>query len=336
MLIGTPDRTVAGISAISVVGVLTRLVAAALLAIPLLAGAQYPAKPIRLVLPFPAGGVADSVGRIIAQRLSQSLGQPVIVDNRPGADGAIAGEVTAKAAADGYTLLLGTSSTFSAVPALRKHPPYDPISDFTPITLLGRFSFFVFVPADSPAKTLADFVRHAKANPGKLNYGTGNTPSILATAQFKSLADIDMVQVPYKGDAPAITDMLGGRLDMVIASTVPALALAKEGKVRALAALLGRRSPHLPEVPTMVEAGFPEYSVTSWAGLFGPAKLPREIVERLARQTTAILRQQDVMEQIERQAFEIETSTPEQLGAYVKEQRDVWMRAAKEAGLKPE
>jgi tripartite-type tricarboxylate transporter receptor subunit TctC len=316
--------------------VLVRFVGTILLSIPLFAQAQYPTKPIRLVLPFPAGGVADAVARIIGQRLSQTLGQPVVVDNRPGADGAIAGETVMKAASDGYTLLFGTSSTLSAVPALRKNPPYDPVTDFTPIALVGRFSFFVFVNAGMQAKTLPEFVRFARANPGKLNYGTGNTPSILATAQFKSLAGIDMLQVPYKGDAPAITDLLGGRVDMVIASTVPALALAKDGKIRALAALLGQRSSHLPDVPTMVEAGFPEYSVTSWAGLFGPARLPREIVEILERETNTILRQQDVKDQLERQAFEIEGSTPEQLRLYVKAQREVWQRAAREAGIQPE
>ena len=315
---------------------LIRFVGAILLAVPLLTQAQYPAKPIRLVLQFPAGGVADAVARILAQRLSQSLGQPVIVDNRPGADGAIAGETVMKAASDGYTLLFATNSTLSAVPALRKNPPYDPVADFTPISLVGRFSFFVFVNAGVQAKTLAEFVSYARANPGKLNYGTGNTTSILATAQFKSLAGIDMLQVPYKGDAPAATDLLGGRVDLVIGSTVPGLALAKDGKIRALATLLARRSSHLPDVPTMAEAGFPEYSVTSWAGLFGPAKLPREIVERLTRETNEILRRQDVKDQIERQAFEVEGSSPEELGAFVKEQLEVWRRAVREAGIQPE
>ena len=303
---------------------------------PLSALAQYPNKPIRMVLQFPAGGIADAVARIVAQPLSQALGQPVIVDNRPGADGAIAGEAVMKAAPDGYTLLLATNSTLSAVPTLRKNPPYDPVTDFAPISMVGRFSFFVFTRADVPAKTLADLVTYARANPGKLNYGTGNTTSILATAQFKSLAGIDMVQVPYKGDAPATTDLLGGRIDLVIASTVPGLALAKEGKIRALATLLARRSSHLPDVPTMAEAGFPKYSVTSWAAIFGPAKLPRAVVERLTREINAILQRPEIKEQLERQAFEGEASTPEELGAFVKEQLEVWRRAVREAGIPQE
>jgi len=308
-------------------------IALAFCAVPLSALAQYPNKPIRLVLQFPAGGIADSVARIVAQPLSQALGQPVIVENRPGADGAIAGEAVMKAAPDGYTLLLATNSTLSAVPTLRKNPPYDPVADFAPISMVGRFSFFVFTRADLPAKTLADLVTYARANPGKLNYGTGNTTSILATAQFKSLAGIDMLQVPYKGDAPATTDLLGGRIDLVIASTVPGLALAKEGKIRALATLLARRSSHLPDVPTMAEAGFPKYSVSSWAGIFGPAKLPRPIVERLTREINAILQRPEVKAQLDRQAFEGEASTPEELGAFVKEQLEVWRIAVREAGI---
>jgi tripartite-type tricarboxylate transporter receptor subunit TctC len=301
--------------------------------VPLSAPAQYPNKPVRLVLQFPAGGIADAVARILAQSLSQNLGQPVIVDNRPGADGAIAGEAVMKAAPDGYTLLLGTNSTLSAVPTMRKNPPYHPVTDLTPISMVGRFLFFVYTRVDVPAKTLAEFVTYARANPGKLNYGTGNTTSILATAQFKSLAGIDMLQVPYKGDAPAATDLLGGRVELVIGSTMPGLALTKEGKLRALATLQPRRSPHLPEVPTMAEAGFPEYSVTSWAGVFGPAKLPPPVVERLTREINAILRRPEVKEQIERQAFEVEASTPEELGAFVKEQLEVWRRAVREAGI---
>ena len=312
------------------------LVAFVIVALSFPALAQYPNKPIRLVLQFPAGGIADAVARIVAQPLSQALGQPVIVENRPGADGAIAGETVMKAAPDGYTLLLATNSTLSAVPTLRKNPPYDPVNDFAPISMLGRFSFFVFARPDLPAKTLADLVNYARANPGKLNYGTGNTTSILATAQFKSLAGIDMVQVPYKGDAPATTDLLGGRVDLVIASTVPGLALAKEGKIGALATLLSRRSAHLPNVPTMAEAGFPEYSVTSWAAIFGPARLPRPIVERLTREINAILQRPEVKDQLERQAFEYEGSSPEALGTFVKEQLEVWRRAVREAGIQQE
>lgn len=312
------------------------VLALGIFAAPLPALAQYPNKPIRLVLQFPAGGIADAVARIVAQPLAQALGQPVIVENRPGADGAIAGETVMKAAPDGYTLLLATNSTLSAVPTLRKNPPYDPVTDFAPISMVGRFSFFVFTHPDLPAKTLAELVNYARANPGKLNYGTGNTTSILATAQFKSLAGIDMMQVPYKGDAPATTDLLGGRVDLVIASTVPGLALAKEGKIRALATLLARRSSHLPDVPTMAEAGFPEYSVTSWAAIFGPAKLPRPVVERLTREINAILRRPEIKEQLDRQAFEVEGSTPEELGTFVKQQLEVWRRAVREAGIPQE
>lgn len=313
---------------------LIRFIGTILLAFPLLTQAQYPAKPIRLVVQFPPGGTADVLARILAQNLTQSLGQPVIVDNRPGADGAIAAEAVMKGANDGYTLLLASNSAFSAVPAMRKNPPYDPVTNFTPISLVGRFVFFFFTRNGLPAKTLQEFVSYARANPGKINYATGNTTSIVATAQFKSLAGIDMQHVPYKGDAPATADLLGGQVDLLIGTAVPGMALAKEGKIHVLASLLSRRP--VPGVPSMVQAGFAEPSVISWTGLFGPAKLPREIVERLTREVNVILRRPEVKDLIERNAFEVEGSTPEELGAFVKQQLDVWRRALHEAGIQPE
>jgi tripartite-type tricarboxylate transporter receptor subunit TctC len=201
---------------------------------------------------------------------------------------------------------------------------------------MTRSQFFLFVNPSVPTNTLAELMDYARANPGQLTYGTGNTTSILATAQLQSLAGVKMVQVPYKGDAPLMIDLLAGRVQLSLASTVPGLALAKEGKLRVLATLLSKRSPHLPDVPTMAEAGFPEYSVVPWGGLFGPARLPREIVERLTRDTNAILQRPEVREALNRQAFEGQGSTPEELGAFVKQQLDLWRRAAREAGIQPD
>ncbi len=304
--------------------------------VPLLAQAQYPSKPVRLVVPFPPGGLADTVARVLAQALSQTLGQPVLVENKPGADGAIAGDFVAKSSPDGHTLFLGTNGALSAVPALRKNPPYDPVADFTPISLVGRFPFFIFVHPDVPAKTLTELIEYARANPGRLSYGTGNTTSILATAQLKSLAKINMVQVPYNGDAPTMLDLVAGRLQLSIATTVPAAALAKDGKLRVLATLLPKRSHLFPEAPTMAEIGFPQYSVVAWAALVGPAKMPREVVERLARETNAAIQRPEVKEQLNRLGFELQGSTPGELGAFIREQLATWKQVGREAGIQPD
>jgi tripartite-type tricarboxylate transporter receptor subunit TctC len=300
------------------------------------AAAQYPNKPIRLIVPFPAAGAADLSARSLAVPLSQALGQPIIVENRPGADGAIAADVVIKSAPDGYTLFYGTNTALCSVPAMRKNPPYNPLTDFTPISLVGTFGFFLFVHPDVPAKSLAELLTYARANPGKLNYATGNSTSVLATARLKVLERIDMVEVPYKGDAPATLDLVAGRVQLMIATPGTAAAFVKEGKLRALVALQSTRSSLLPEVPTYSEAGLPPLAITPWAGLFGPAKLPKEVVDRLARETAAVVARPEVREQLERYAFEGRSSTPEELGTYLKEQLDVWSRTAREVGIAPD
>ena len=301
------------------------------------ASAQYPNKPIRLIVPFPAAGAADLSARSLAVPLSQALGQPIIVENRPGADGAIAADVVIKAAADGYTLFYGTNTALCSVPAMRKNPPYNPLTDFTPISLVvGTFGFFLFVHPSVPAQSLAELLDYARANPGKLNYATGNSTSVLATARLKVLERIDMVEVPYKGDAPATLDLVAGRVQLMIATPGTAAAFVKEGKLRALVALQPTRSSLLPEVPTYSEAGLPALAITPWAGLFGPAKLPRDVIDRLARETAAVVARPEVREQLERYAFEGRSSTPEELGTYLKEQVDVWSRTAREVGIVPD
>src|SRR6266571_4753977 len=251
------------------------------------ATAQYPAKPIRILQPLPAGATADTVTRIVAQPLSQVLGQPVLVDNKPGADGAIASELAARSAPDGYTLLSGGNTNMLGVPTLRKNPPYDPVADFAPITSVFKFTFFLVVHPSVPAKTLRELIDHARAN---MMFGTGGI-------------------------------------------TAP---LVKEGKLRALATLLPVRSPMLPDVPTIAEAGMPQLSVVIWGGLFGPAKMPKEIVDRLSREVNAILQRPAVREQFEKLGVEASGSTPEELAAFLKQQLVDWGKAAREAGLKPE
>jgi tripartite-type tricarboxylate transporter receptor subunit TctC len=297
--------------------------------------AQFPSKPIRMLVPFPAGSATDTVARILAPALAQSLGQPVIVENKPGADGAIAGMETVRAAPDGHTLMLGTNSPLTAVPTLRKEPPYS-INDFTPISTIGRYTFLVLINAEVPAKTLSELLAYARANPNKLNYATGNTTGILSTAQMMSLGNIKMVQVPYKGEPAAIADLVAGRVQVMFATPTTALAFVKEGRLRALATTNSRRTSLLPEVPTMSEAGMPGFSMSSWAALVGPAKMPKDVTERISREINAAFRRPDVREQLDRQAFEFGGSTPEELGTFIKEQFEVWTRVAREAGIKPE
>ena len=295
--------------------------------------AQYPNKPIRLIVPFPPSGAADLAARVVAMPLSQELGQPIIIDNRAGADGAIAGEALIKAAPDGYTLLFGTNTGMLAAPTLRKNPPYDPLTEFAPISLIGRFGFFLFVHSSVPATNVQELLAYVRANPGKLNYGTGNSTSIIATAQLVRQEKLDIVHVPYKGDAAVTVDLVAGRLQMVFATPGTALPHAKEGRLRVLATLLPARSALIPDAPTMPEAGLSGLTVIPWAGLFGPAKLPREIVDRLARAMQAVLARADVKEQLGRYAFEPQSSSPEELGAYLKEQYEVWRKTVQDVGI---
>ena len=300
------------------------------------AHAQYPTKPVRIVLQFPAGGLADTVIRVLGNQLSQSLGQPVVVENKPGADGAIAGETVKNSPPDGYTLFFATNSALSATPVLRKKPPYDPVADFTPIAFIGRFPFFVFTHPSLPAKSLQELLEQAKAHPGMLNYGSGNTTSILATAQLASLAKVEMVHVPYKGDGPLMQDLVAGRIHFAIASTAPGAGLAKDGKIKVLATLLARRSTLFPDAPTLAESGFPQYSLVAWGAMVGPAGMPREIVERVARETNAAVVHPQVRDALDKFGFELQGSSPDDLGKFIREQLAAWRTAVKEAGIQPD
>jgi tripartite-type tricarboxylate transporter receptor subunit TctC len=300
------------------------------------AQAQFPSKPVRIVVPFPGGSATDSITRILANSVSQTIGQPLVVENKAGADGAIAAAEVAKAPADGYTLLMATNSPMSAVPAMKKAPPYDPVADFTPITDVGRYTFFIVVHADVPAKTLGELIAYAKANPGKLNYATGNTTGIVSTAFFASEAGIQLVHVPYKGEPQAITDLVAGRVQLMFSSVTTSLPHIKEGRLRAIVTTLSRRTPLAPDVPTIAEAGMPQFSVTSWAGLFGPAKMPRDVLDRLNKEFGAAMRRPEVQASMDKLAFSLNPSSPEQLGAFVKEQIESYRRILRAAGIQPE
>ncbi len=297
-------------------------------------GAQpYPNRPIRLVVPFPAGGAADLAARTVTQALSQALGQTLIIDNRGGADGAIAGDVVKTSPPDGYTLLFATTTGLNAAPVMRKQPPYDPLTAFTPISLVGKFGFFLFVHESLPAKNVAEFLAYVRANPGKVNYGTGNGTSILFSAQLASIEKLNMQHIPYKGDAPATADLIAGRVQVMIGTPGSAMPQVKEGKLRVLATLLPTRSPLAPEAPTGAEAGLGKLTISPWAGLFGPAKLPPEVVERVAAAMKVVGGRADVREALDRIAFQLQSSTPEEMGVILKDQLDAWRRTAQEVGI---
>jgi len=273
---------------------------------------------------------------VIGSSVSAAVGQPVVIDNKAGADGAIAASEVAKAAPDGYTLLMATNSPLSVVPAMKKAPPYDPIADFTPITDVGRYTFFIVVNPNVPAKTLPELIQYARANPGKINYATGNTTGIVSSALLASLAKIDMVHVPYKTEPQVMPDLVSGRVQMMFASSTTSMPLIREGKLRALVTTLPRRSHLLPDLPTIAEAGYPTFSIISWAGLYGPAKMPAEVTARLNKEFVAAMGRPDVQEAMQKQAFVLTPSSPEKLAAWTKEQLDGYRSILKAVGIQPD
>jgi tripartite-type tricarboxylate transporter receptor subunit TctC len=309
--------------------------AALLLALAAPAWAQpYPSKPIRLLVPFPAGGAADNVTRIVARGLTEGLGQQVIVENKPGGDGVIAASALLQSAPDGYTLLMGTATGMNAVPVMRKTPPYDPVADFTAISRVGNFVHLLVVHPDVPGQTLQEFIAYARANPGKLNYATTNFTAMAGTLQLMKAAGIEMVHVPYKGSAQAIPDLISGRVQVSFDSS-PAIYMpqVKAGKLRILATMMEHRSPLAPEAPTLSEAGIQPVQTQPWGGLFGPAKMPKPIAERLAREVVQVLQHPEARKRLDDHGFEPEASTPDQFAGFVKAQLETWRRVAREGGM---
>jgi tripartite-type tricarboxylate transporter receptor subunit TctC len=297
---------------------------------------SYPAKPIRVVIPFGAGSSTDAVMRVLAPEVSATIGQQIVIDPKPGADGAISGMEIAKAAPDGYTVGVGSGGPLAAVPALRKNPPYNVSTDFTPITDIGRYTVFLYINSSLPAKDFKEFVAYVKANPGKVAYGTGNPSGIVAFAQMNSLLGLDMLHVPYKTAPQVMPDLLANRVQALMDPPAVALSHVRDGKLRALVTTLNRRSPLLPEVPTIHEAGVPQYTISNWMGLIGPAKLPREIVERLNREFGNALRKPEVIAALEKQAFMPNPGTPEQFAAYIQEQVQSYGSLLRAAGVQPD
>lgn len=305
-------------------------------ALPGTAGAQssaWPTKPVRMIVPFPAGGAADLAGRDVAQRLSASLGKPVVVENRPGGDGVIGAMEAKRADPDGHTIYFATASSLSYVPATRRNIGYDPIADFAPLTNFVTFTFFLMVHESIPGKTLADVIAHIRANPGKVSYASANSAGILGMAQLAAAAGLDMVHVPYKGEATVPVDLVPGRVQLFWASPAIMPQLMKDGKTRPVAVLLPTRSQSMPDVPTIAEAGQPLVRISPWGGFVAPAKTPRDIVERLSSELRATMSRPDLVEAVSKYGLAVRGSTPDEFGAFLKEQLDAFSKAVKLANI---
>ena len=296
----------------------------------------WPTKPVRIVLQFPPGGSTDAVARILAQVLTQSLGQPVLIENRPGADGAIAGELVARAEPDGHTFFLASNTPMMQVPLLKKNPPYDPIKSFTPVSLVGRYIYVMVAGAQLPVQQASELITLARQQPGKLNYGSYSGVTQLMFTRLKQDAKLDINLIPYKGEAPTVNDILGGHLQMTFATPTSVLPHVQAGKLRAMAVLLPTRYSLMPQVPTAAEAGIPPLTAGTWAALFGPAKLPPEIAQRMSRELAAAIARPDVRERVDKLGFDLASSTPAELAAFMPEQLQAWSKAFADAGMQPE
>jgi tripartite-type tricarboxylate transporter receptor subunit TctC len=310
--------------------------AAAALA-PRLARAAYPERPVRLIVPFPPGGAVDAVGRILGNGLSPHLGQPIVIEDRGGAGGIVGMEASAHAAPDGYTMMVSHSG-FAAMPGLYRKLPFDPVKDFEGVITACSGIYVLVVNASLPFKSVADLIGYAKANPGKLTYGSAGIGSTvhLATEFFKRTADVDILHVPYKGTGPALTDLIGGQVQMMFAPVVNSLPLAQAGKLKALAVSSARRSALAPDIPPVAESGLPGFDVVGWYGLAVPAGTPKDAIARLNAGTSLALKTAEVIERFRAEGYEPMGDTPEQATAWIKTEVARWTKVIHEAGVEPQ
>jgi tripartite-type tricarboxylate transporter receptor subunit TctC len=296
---------------------------------------SYPNRPIKLVVTVPPGGAADFIARLLAVKLSASMGQPVLVDNRGGASGTLASDFVAKAAPDGYTLLQNSITTHGIGPFLYAKLPYDPVSSFAPITMLASLPLIMTVNAELPDKNLAEFVTDAKQRPGKIAFassGNGGAPH-MAGELLKIAAGLDMIHAPYRGSGPAVTDLVGGQVQVMFDGAPSLMPQITAGKIRALAAASPKRNPLLPDVPTFAELGYPAVNVALWYGLMAPAGTPPEIIARLNREVNLALKSPDVMEKFAAQGTEPLGGTPAQAASYIHAEMERWGPVVKKAGI---
>ena len=298
---------------------------------------SYPSKPIRAIVPFAAGSATDQIGRAFAAKMAESLGQPVVIENRPGANGMIGAEVVAKSPADGYTLLFGTNSTNAALKSLVKNLPYNQDTAFTPIGYFGSVPLIVAINNDVPAKSLNGFVSLAKADPGKMTFAYASTSQRVSSEMIASAADIKMTGVSYKSGPNAMTDLIGGQVNMFTADFAVTLPQVQAGKIRGLAVTSLKRSPAIPELPTVNEAlGIKGYELIAFFAAFGPAGMPTENVMKLNKAINDAAKSKDLVEKFSAMGFESQPGTPEALGQKIKLETVKWAKAIKEAGMQPE
>jgi tripartite-type tricarboxylate transporter receptor subunit TctC len=316
---------------------IARLVALVLCSVVMAAGAQepYPSRPVRFILPFPPGGGTDILGRVIAERLSANLGQPVVVENRGGAGGNVGAEAAARSSPDGYTLVLAAPS-LAISPSLYSKLNYDPVKDFAPVSLVATVPNVMITDTSVEAKTLQEFIALARSRPGGMNFGSGGsgTSNHLAGELFNIVTGTKLVHVPYKGVNLAMQDVLSGRVQLVFIGIPAALPHIKTGRLRALALVAPQRSPALPDVPTVVEAGLKDFELTTWYGVLAPAGTPRPIVMRLNAELVKIMHAPDVKERLAGIATDPQTSTPEEFAAYIKQEIAKWGDVVRKANLK--
>jgi tripartite-type tricarboxylate transporter receptor subunit TctC len=311
------------------------LVLVLLLGLDVHAAQPYPSKPIKLVVPFAAGSATDSVGRILAQELSQRLGQNVLVENRPGANGQLAAAFVAKSAPDGYTLFMGSNTTNAANPHLYRTLPYDPILDFEPIVRVGTLPFMLVVTASLPVDSTAQLIAYAKAHPRALAYAGANSTSLVGAEIINVSAGTDMLRVPYKSSPEAILDLTAGRVQVMVADFVTAMPQVKAGKLKVLAVANAKRSSLLPDVPPIADT-IKGFDLTSWPGLFAPAGTPQPILGRLADETLVILGRPEIRQRLAALGFEVDPLGREQFGLYVREQLAYWGKLVRAARIEPE
>ena len=310
------------------------LAALACVALPASAQSDFPHKAIRFVVPAAAGGPTDLTARLIAQEMQKALGQPVVVEPKPGAGGNVGADAVAKSAPDGYTILMATIGTHAINQTLYKSLPFDPVKDFAPVTQVVQYPLVFVVHPSVPAKNVKEFVDYAKANPGKLNRASGGsgTSMHLSGELFRSMAGLDLPHIPYKGSAPALNDLAGGQVQLMFDSMMTAMPLVKAGKLRAIGTTGTARSGAAPDVPTIAEQGMPQYSAAGWIGVVAPAKTPPEIIAKLRNAVVSALRTPSVAERLTSQAAEIVGSTPEEFGAFMKAETAKWAVAVKASG----
>jgi tripartite-type tricarboxylate transporter receptor subunit TctC len=296
---------------------------------------DYPSRPIKLIVPYAAGGGADSVARIVAKRVSETIGQPIIIENRGGAGSIIGTEVVQKADPDGYTLLLGQSGPISINPAIYRNLRYDPVKDFAPVTMTTAYPYVLVVNPKLPAKDLREFVALAKAKPGEFNYGTTGVGAAnhLVSELFNGKAGLKMTHIPYRGTALAVTDLIAGQVTMVFADPISALAHIQAGTLRALAVTSKERSPVAPEVPTIAESGYPGFDAIAWHGILAPARTPPAIVKKLNDEIVKALKDPDTKALLEKQAMQTVGDTPEAFAAFIGQDIAIWKEVATQANV---